>query len=746
MAEPSILTTTPNAVNSPGMPFKTIQVAKGTETTNTANRVAGTYFFTTATHGSFTIGDHVHHTAITKGTQVTDIDTGTGTIYLSKPLAGTLNSGETVTILSDRVGASGGPPAFELKAGTDITVSSAAVNNSGAAILEINAVRRTIAVDTNGDGSANETLASTETLMLKKGTNITLSESGGVVTISSSGGSTLDIDGLSDIGAALVDADTFPVDDGDGGTNRKATMSRLKTYMTTSGLLTVSGNDHRMVRMDGTAAIQDTGMTIDDSDNITGVASLTASATVTAADLTATDDITVGDDLITSDGSIIRPVNKSGTNVTGNTLTLKSGGGTGTASSRIDFFTKSADGSGSTDAFSLSNTIVMKDGRLGIGSGVASDVSGNIITHPLTVAEDTDAEFIAMALSNRSDSNNTNGSVSMLFNLEDTSGNTVDSGKIKVVKNEAFTSTGTTQDSNIEFYTSLNGTLTKRMEVLSDGAKVTGDLAVTGDLNITGDVNSVSVTNLDVDDLTITLAKGAADSAGADGAGFSIDGASASMLYSDTGTKFTINKPLDITGNLNVTGTLTGDTSLTLDSTTITTAEIGVLDSVTAGTATASKALVVDGSKDIGTLGTLTAATITANTTINTPSLSVDSVAVIDTSSSNSQSFAGSAIDLFTYAYGTYRTAKLVGHIHNTSTHETDAFEILVTYDGDTGPTGSGATDVHMTTYAYISSNDTPMGTLAAVKSGSNIAVQFTNTVSNFTGAFSVTATQLIKQ
>ena len=59
-------------------------------------------------------------------------------------------------------------------------------------------------------------------------------------------------------------------------------------------------------------------------------------------------------------------------------------------------------------------------------------------------------------------------------------------------------------------------------------------------------------------------------------------------------------------GNLAVTGTITGDTSLTLDSTTITTAEIGVLDSVTAGTAAASKALVLDSNKDIGTIRNLT--------------------------------------------------------------------------------------------------------------------------------------------
>jgi hypothetical protein len=41
----------------------------------------------------------------------------------------------------------------------------------------------------------------------------------------------LDLDGGTDIGAALVDADLMIVDDGAGGTNRKATMSRLRTYM-----------------------------------------------------------------------------------------------------------------------------------------------------------------------------------------------------------------------------------------------------------------------------------------------------------------------------------------------------------------------------------------------------------------------------------------------------------------------------------------------------------------------------------
>ena len=41
----------------------------------------------------------------------------------------------------------------------------------------------------------------------------------------------LDIDGGTDIGAAITDSDLFIVDDGAGGTNRKTAASRLKTYI-----------------------------------------------------------------------------------------------------------------------------------------------------------------------------------------------------------------------------------------------------------------------------------------------------------------------------------------------------------------------------------------------------------------------------------------------------------------------------------------------------------------------------------
>ena len=50
--------------------------------------------------------------------------------------------------------------------------------------------------------------------------------SGGAINVAA-----IDLDGATDIGAAIADADLFLIDDGAGGTMRKATASRIKTYM-----------------------------------------------------------------------------------------------------------------------------------------------------------------------------------------------------------------------------------------------------------------------------------------------------------------------------------------------------------------------------------------------------------------------------------------------------------------------------------------------------------------------------------
>jgi len=71
--------------------------------------------------------------------------------------------------------------------------------------------------------------------------------------------SDLDIDGGTDIGAALVDADLMVVDDGAGGTNRKATMSRLATYMGTK----ISGGSQTFTASGSISAGALVGLNID---------------------------------------------------------------------------------------------------------------------------------------------------------------------------------------------------------------------------------------------------------------------------------------------------------------------------------------------------------------------------------------------------------------------------------------------------------------------------------------------------
>ena len=93
--------------------------------------------------------------------------------------------------------------------------------------------------------------------------------SGGVVTFTQNpvfpdGGvdiADLDIDGGTDIGAAIVDADLFIIDDGAGGTNRKTAASRLKTYVGSPAMEVVStseGSDVSSITLTGIDSSCDT--------------------------------------------------------------------------------------------------------------------------------------------------------------------------------------------------------------------------------------------------------------------------------------------------------------------------------------------------------------------------------------------------------------------------------------------------------------------------------------------------------
>ena len=103
-----------------------------------------------------------------------------------------------------------------------------------------------VAVDPTADRTVS--LPNATDTLVGKATTDTLTNKTITASSNSVGLATLDIDGGTDIGAALADADLIIVDDGAGGTNRKAALSRVATYIEggISGDITISS---------GTAAI-----------------------------------------------------------------------------------------------------------------------------------------------------------------------------------------------------------------------------------------------------------------------------------------------------------------------------------------------------------------------------------------------------------------------------------------------------------------------------------------------------------
>ncbi|MAI03281.1 MAG: hypothetical protein CMQ75_01965 [Gammaproteobacteria bacterium] len=70
----------------------------------------------------------------------------------------------------------------------------------------------------------------------------------------------------------------------------------------------------------------------------------------------------------------------------------------------------------------------------------------------------------------------------------------------------------------------------------------TGTVEVKGNLQVNGTTTTVNSTTLDIADINITVAKGAGSAGAADGAGLTVDGANATLIYRSTGDKWVFNK------------------------------------------------------------------------------------------------------------------------------------------------------------------------------------------------------------
>jgi hypothetical protein len=93
---------------------------------------------------------------------------------------------------------------------------------------------------------------------------------------------------------------------------------------------------------------------------------------------------------------------------------------------------------------------------------------------------------------------------------------------------------------------------------IAKNLNVGGNVVITGNLQVDGEVTTVNTATLDVEDLNITVAKGAASAAAANGAGLTVDGASATLTYANADDSWNVNKLLNINVVTDATDTASG--------------------------------------------------------------------------------------------------------------------------------------------------------------------------------------------
>ena len=79
------------------------------------------------------------------------------------------------------------------------------------------------------------------------------------------------------------------------------------------------------------------------------------------------------------------------------------------------------------------------------------------------------------------------------------------------------------------------------------------NVVISGNLTVLGDAVELGVSELTIEDKTITVASGSADSAAADGAGIIIAGADESITWNDANTRFNISNDIHVTGTIKAT-------------------------------------------------------------------------------------------------------------------------------------------------------------------------------------------------
>jgi len=198
----------------------------------------------------------------------------------------------------------------------------------------------------------------------------------------------IDIDGATDIGAAIVDADLFIIDDGAGGTNRKVTASRLKTYAQTG----VSSAADDITAGDAAVTIATT------SGNITidaqaGDTDIIFKGTDSSSDITAlTLDMSAAGEAIFNAGIVIADAGNIGSASDKDAIAISSGGVV--TMNQIPVFSAGINVSGGSIAGTLSTAAQTNITSLGTLTTLTVD---NVITNGTTIGHTDDTDLITLA-------------------------------------------------------------------------------------------------------------------------------------------------------------------------------------------------------------------------------------------------------------------------------------------------------------------------------------------------------------
>ena len=138
------------------------------------------------------------------------------------------------------------------------------------------------------------------------------------------------------------------------------------------------------------------------------------------------------------------------------------------------------------------------------------------------------------------------------FTVAATSGNTVVAGTLQA---GATTLSSATITNNL----TVSGTFNSD-DITAANISVAGNATITGNLTVQGTTTTVNSTSVSISDVNLTLAKDATTSAQADGAGFTVAGANATIIYASASDDWTFNKNVNAP-NLTVSGSITGNAS-----------------------------------------------------------------------------------------------------------------------------------------------------------------------------------------